>query len=82
MVQLLHQIGIILRRVRGFVVQHPPFAAVRALHQAVQPQGLAVVHQLDLIALPAEQRMVPGPRGFAPKYAGGHVCGLAALRHR
>ena len=48
----------------GLVVQHPPVAfvaGVTPLHQAVQPQALTAIRQLDLVALPADDRAVPGP---------------------
>ena len=38
---------------------------VLALHQPVQPQRLAVVHQIDLVALPGHHVLLPGPRALA-----------------
>ena len=70
------QRGLALRCAGGLVVEHPPLAlkaGILALHQAVQPQRLALVHQVHLIALPGQRVGAPGP---------GARAGLNTLRQR
>jgi hypothetical protein len=74
------QVLLLLRILRALEIEHPPLTGVGAPHQAVQPEQLTRMKDVDLIAAGVDHAIVPRPRGFALHDAPRHRLRLGSLR--